>query len=53
MTKIMTISTDIAISDSMSSFVPKYWLNLQILVAILINFVDKDRTTKISKPVHP
>ena len=29
----MAISTDLAISNSMSSFVPKYWLNWQILVA--------------------
>ena len=32
--KTMTISTHLAISNSMSSFVPKYWLNWQILVAI-------------------
>ena len=31
----MTISTHLAISKSMSSFVPKYWLNWQILVAFL------------------
>ena len=43
----MTISTDLAISNSMSSVVPKYWLNWQILVAILMNFVDKDGTTKV------
>ena len=48
----MTISTDLGISNSMSSFVPKYWLNWQILVAILINFVDKDRTSKVHIPVH-
>ena len=29
--KVMTISTDLAISNSMSSFVPKHWLNWQIL----------------------
>ena len=32
--KIMTISTDLAISNTISSFVPKYWLNWQILEAI-------------------
>ena len=32
--KIMTILTDSTISNSMSSFVPKYWLNWQILVAL-------------------
>ena len=36
--KIMTILTDLAISNSMSSFVPKYWLNWQILVAICNEF---------------
>ena len=36
--KIMTILTDLAISNSMSSFVPKYWLNWQILVAIFNEF---------------
>ena len=36
--KIMTISTDLAISNSMSSFVPKYRLNWQILVTILNKF---------------
>ena len=30
----MTISTDLAASNSMSSFIPKYWLNWQILVAV-------------------
>ena len=35
---IMTISTDLAISSSLSSFVPKYWLNWQILVAIFNEF---------------
>ena len=49
----MTISTHLAISNSMSSFVPKYWLNWQILVAILMNFADKDGTTKVYIPVHP
>ena len=49
----MTISAHLAISNSMSSFVPKYWLNWQILVAILMNFVDKDGTTKVYIPVHP
>ena len=43
----MTISTDLAISNSMSSFVPKYWLNWQIMVVILMNFVDKDGTIKV------
>ena len=43
----MTILTDLAISNSMSSFVPKYWLNWQILVAIFTNFVDKDEATKV------
>ena len=28
---IMTIATDLAISNSMSSFVPKYWLNLRLI----------------------
>ena len=36
--KIMTILTDLAISNSMSSFVPKYWLNWQILVAMSDEF---------------
>ena len=36
--KIMTISTDLAISDSISSFVPKYWLNWHILMAICNEF---------------
>ena len=34
----MTISTHLAILNSMLSFVPKYWLNWQILVAILNEF---------------
>ena len=34
----MTISTDFAIINSMLSFVPKYWMNWQILVAILNEF---------------
>ena len=42
----MTISTDLAILNSMSSFVPNYSLNRQILVATLMNFLDKDGTTK-------
>ena len=42
-----------AISNSMSSFVPKYWLKWQILVAILMDFVDKHETTKVYIPVHP
>ena len=36
--KIMTIFTDMAISNTMSTFVPKYWLNWQILVAIFNQF---------------
>ena len=32
--KMMTISTDLAISNSMSSIVPKYWFNWKIQVAI-------------------
>ena len=36
--KIMIISTDLPISKGMSSFVPKYWLNWQILVAIFNEF---------------
>ena len=50
--KIMIISTDLAISNSMSSFANKYWLNCQYLLAIC-NFVDKDGTTKMYIPVHP
>ena len=34
----MTISTHLAVSNSMSSFVPKYWINWQILVAIFNEF---------------
>ena len=51
----MTISTHLAISNSMSSFVPKYWLNWQILVAIFNEFRRqiKDGTTKVYIPVHP
>ena len=49
----MTISTDLSISNSMSSFVPKYWLNWQILWLFLMNFVDKDGTSKVYLPVHP
>ena len=45
----MTISTDFVISKSMSSFVPKYWLNWQILVAILMNLVDEDGNTNIHR----
>ena len=37
----------------MSSFVTKFWLNWQILVTFLMNFIDKDRTTKVYIPVHP
>ena len=51
--KIMTISTDLAISNSsMSRFVSKYWLNWQILVAISNKFIDKDGTTKVYIQVH-
>ena len=42
-----------AISNSMSSFVLTYWLKGQIQFAILMNFVDKDGTTKVYIPVHP
>ena len=41
--KIMTISSDLAISNSMSSYVPKYWLNWQILVAIFNEFLGQSR----------
>ena len=34
----MIFSTVLSISNSMSSFVPKYWLNWQILVAIFNEF---------------
>ena len=37
----------------MSSFVPKYWLSWQIWWLFLINFTDKDGTTKVYIPVHP
>ena len=51
--KIMTILTDLAVSNSISSFVPKYWLNWQILMIICVmNFVHKDGTTKMCIPVH-
>ena len=43
--KIMNISTDVAILNSISSFVPKYWLMWQILVVIFDEFVNKDGTT--------
>ena len=46
---IMTISTDLAISNSMSSLVPKYWLNWQILVAIFNEF----RGQRLYIFVHP
>ena len=36
--KIMTISTDLAISDDMPSFIPKYLLNWKILMAIFNDF---------------
>ena len=39
--EIMTISTDLAILNVMSSFVLKYWLHFQILVAILNDFFRK------------
>ena len=35
---IMTISTDLALSNSMPSLVPKYWLNWKILVSIFNDF---------------
>ena len=42
----MTISANLAILNSMSSFVSKYWLNWQILLVIFfMNFLDKDGTT--------
>ena len=34
----MTTSTDLGIPNSMSRFVPKHWLNWQILVAIFNEF---------------
>ena len=44
----MTISTDLAFLNTLLSFVPTYWLNWQILMAIFsLNFVDKDETTKV------
>ena len=51
----MTISYDLTISNSISSFVPKYGLNWKILVTILMNFVDKNMTTstKVYVLVHP
>ena len=48
----MTISTDLAISNNMSRFVPKCLLNWQILVDFSMNFVDKDRATKVYVSVH-
>ena len=42
--RIITVSTGLAISN-MSSFVPKYYLNWQIMVAILKEFLSKDGTT--------
>ena len=48
----MTISTDLAVTNSMSSFVPEYWLNLKILVAIFNDFVDKGKTTKVYLPTR-
>ena len=50
--KTMTISTDLAILNNMSNFVPKYSQNWQILVAICNEFRDKDGTTKIYILVH-
>ena len=47
----MTIATDLAFLNSMSSFVPKYCLNWQILVAVLNKF-HKDGKTKVYIPVH-
>ena len=43
----MTMSTDSTILNSISSFVPGYWLNWQILEDILMNFSDKDGTIKV------
>ena len=52
--EIMTISIDLAISSSMSSFVPKYWLKWKILLAFSsMNLVGKDGTIKVYIPVHP
>ena len=51
--EIMAISNDLTIVNSISSFVPKYWLIWQILVAILNKFlIDKERTTEDRIPVH-
>ena len=51
--KIITISTDLAISNSMSSFVPKYWLTGKFWWPFLLNFEDKDGTTKVYILVNP
>ena len=45
--------TDLAISDSMSSFVGTDWLNWQILVAIFNEFRSQKENTKVYIPVHP
>ena len=49
----MNISTEFAIANSMSSFVPKYWLNWQILVAIFNEFHRQRWDHKVYIPVHP
>ena len=49
----MTISIDLAVLNNMSSFVPVYWLNWKIQLAILMNFLGKDGTTKVNVPVLP
>ena len=50
----MTISADLAISNSILSFVPKYWLNWQILVAISNEFRSQRwGLTEVYIPVHP
>ena len=47
---IMTISTDFAISNSMPSFAPKYWLDSQILVAMYLkNHIKVSRKILIAK----
>ena len=45
--KIVTISTNLAISNNMSSFVPKYWLNWQFWWLFLMNVAEKDGTIKV------
>ena len=43
----MTISTDLAILNSMSIFVTKDWLNWKIMVAIFFEYLDRYKTTKV------